>query len=228
MLSQSIVNEEQLCEAEALLANLKNRWNLVHRYDAEIELLLDDEDELSSEIDSSALFDEKASIAIARLESTAKNPNKQLQNLLKKALKSCNKIVIWHDLVNNSLSSHKSNGNRNCSPDVFIKILEPFGEQITAIIYNQRIGTPNIHKKLVEASYITISPKQHLLSNRKRRSAEFSQELWKMHPLERIELHILQIILHHQNNLHRLLKRNRSKSKKNLSQKRRKRLAKKK
>ena len=69
MLSQSIVNEEQLCEAEALLANLKNRWNLVHRYDAEIELLIDDEDELSSEIDSSALFDERASIALARLES---------------------------------------------------------------------------------------------------------------------------------------------------------------
>ena len=69
MLSQSIVNDEQLCEAEALSANLKNRWNLVHRYDAEIELLIDDEDDLSSEIDSSALFDEKASIAIVRLES---------------------------------------------------------------------------------------------------------------------------------------------------------------
>ena len=56
MLSQSIVNEEQLCEAEAPLANLKNRCNLVHRYDAEIELLIDDEDELSSAIDSSAIF----------------------------------------------------------------------------------------------------------------------------------------------------------------------------
>ena len=69
MLSQSIVNEEQHCEAEALLAILRNRWNLVPRYDAEIELLIDNEDELSSEIDSSATFDEKASIAIARLES---------------------------------------------------------------------------------------------------------------------------------------------------------------
>ena len=28
MLSRSIVNEEQLCEAEALLANLKNRWKI--------------------------------------------------------------------------------------------------------------------------------------------------------------------------------------------------------
>ena len=159
---------------------------------------------------------------------TAKNPNKQLQNLLKKGLKRCKKIVVLHDPVNNSLSSHRSNSNQNCSLDVFIKILELFREQITASIYNQRIGTPNIHKKLVQALYITISPKQHLLSNRKKRSTAFSLKLWKLHPLERIELHILQIILHHQNNLQSLLRRNRSKSKKNLSQKRRKRLAKKK
>ena len=69
MLSQLIVNEEQLCEAEVLLPNLKHRCNFVHRYDAEIELLIDGEDELSSEIDSSAIIDGKASIAIARLES---------------------------------------------------------------------------------------------------------------------------------------------------------------
>ena len=69
MLSPSIVNEEQLCEAEALLASIKNRWKIVHRYNAEIKLLIDDEDELSSELDSNAIFDEKASIAIAGLES---------------------------------------------------------------------------------------------------------------------------------------------------------------
>ena len=143
-----------------------------------------------------------------RFHPTPKNPYKQLQHLLRKGLKSCKKIVIWHVLVNNSLSSHRSNSNQNCPPDVFLKLLEPFRHQISVIIYNQRIGTPNIHKKLVEASYLTISPKQHLLSNRKKRSAEFSQELRKLHPLERSELHILQIILHSQNNLPRLLRRN--------------------
>ena len=56
MLSQAIVNE---CEADSLLTNLKNRWNLEHRYDAEIELLIDDGDELSFETDSSAISDKK-------------------------------------------------------------------------------------------------------------------------------------------------------------------------
>ena len=40
-------------------------------------LLIDDEDELSSEIDSSAIFDEKASIASARLESLINTYNQK-------------------------------------------------------------------------------------------------------------------------------------------------------
>ena len=90
---------------------------------------------------------------------TAINPNKQLPNLLKKGLKGCKKIVVWHDIVNNSLSSHRSNGNRNCPSDVFLEVLEPFRNQTSEIIYNQRIGNPDMHKKLVEASYNTIERK---------------------------------------------------------------------
>ena len=78
---------------------------------------------------------------------TAKNPNKQLQNLLKKGLKSCKKIVIWHDLVNNSLSSHRSNGNRNCSPDVFIKILEPFFENKSLLLFTFKELEPRTSTK---------------------------------------------------------------------------------
>ena len=84
----------------------------------------------------------------------------------KNGLKGWKKIVIWHDLLNNSLSSHRRNRNRNCSLDVFF--LEPCRNQISAIIYNQKIRTPNIHKKLVQAWYITINPKRYLLSNRKK------------------------------------------------------------
>ena len=76
-----------------------------------------------------------------------------------------------------------------------------------------------------------VPQKRHHMGNLaplvpQKRSVEFSQELWKLHPLVRIELHILQIIIHHQNNLPKQLRRNRSKPKKNLSQKRRKQLAK--
>ena len=69
MLLRSIVNEEQLCEADTLLIIIKSQWNLVHRYDAEIEFLIDDKDELSTVFDSNGTFDGKTSFAIARLES---------------------------------------------------------------------------------------------------------------------------------------------------------------
>ena len=65
MLSRSIPIAEQLCEAEALLANLKNLLELSSADDAEITLLIEVEDDLSAEIESNPTFDEKASISIA-------------------------------------------------------------------------------------------------------------------------------------------------------------------
>ena len=56
-------------EAEAFSANLQNPWNSVLQYDAEIELLIEDEDDLSAENESNGTFDEKASIPMVRSES---------------------------------------------------------------------------------------------------------------------------------------------------------------
>ena len=51
---------------------------MVHRYDAEIELLIDDETDLIAEIEANAVFDEKANVSIARVESLI-NTYKQKQ-----------------------------------------------------------------------------------------------------------------------------------------------------
>ena len=50
-----------------MLSTLKSKSQIVHRYDAEIELLIEDENELATEIETN-LFDEKVSVAIARFE----------------------------------------------------------------------------------------------------------------------------------------------------------------
>ena len=157
------------------------------------------------------------------LHPTAKNPLKKLHLLLRTSLKERKNILLWHDLINNSLSAHDSNGNTTSSPETLIRTLESFRNQVCGILYNQRIGTPNIQKDLVCANYLTINAKRHLLSNRKRKNPHINQDLWKIHPSERLELHLLQIILKHEKNLVRLITKNRSKRKKNLSQKRRKR-----
>lgn len=161
------------------------------------------------------------------LHPTAKDPKKQLQYLLKTSLKNRNNIVIWHDLLNNSLSPHRSNGNQRSTPEKVLEILKPFRKQVTALVYNQRIGTPFIQNHLITARFLTINPRQHLLSNRKKKNQKISQELLQLHPKEFIELHLLQIILRHERNLGQLLRRNRSKVRKNLSQRRRKKQQKK-
>ena len=79
------------------------------------------------------------------LHPTAKNPEKQLQHLLETSLQNLTNIVIWH-VLNNSLSPHKSSGNQRSTPDKLLEVLEPFRKQVSALVYNQRIGTPFIQK----------------------------------------------------------------------------------
>ena len=43
------------------------------------------------------------------LNNRAKNPQKIVQNLLQNDFAEKTEIVIWHDVLNNSLSKHKSN-----------------------------------------------------------------------------------------------------------------------
>ena len=60
------------------------------------------------------------------LQPTAKNPKKQLEHLLETSLENRTNIVIWHDLLNNSLSPHKSNGNQRSTPEKLLEIHERF------------------------------------------------------------------------------------------------------
>ena len=99
------------------------------------------------------------------LRPTAKNPQKQLQHLLKTSLQNRSNIVIWDDLLNNSLSLHKNNGNQRSTPETLLEILVLFRKQVTGLVYNQRIRTPFIQKYVVTAKFLTINPRQHFLSN---------------------------------------------------------------
>ena len=46
------------------------------------------------------------------LNPNTKNPQKIVQNLLSKDLAEKTDIVIWHDVLNNSISKHESNNFR--------------------------------------------------------------------------------------------------------------------
>ena len=44
------------------------------------------------------------------------------------------RLVIWHDVVNNSLSRHRSNNNKPLTTSQLIEVLEKYQERIEAIV----------------------------------------------------------------------------------------------
>ena len=43
------------------------------------------------------------------------------------------RLLLWHDVVNNSLSRHRSNNNKPLTPSQLIAVLEEYQERIEAI-----------------------------------------------------------------------------------------------
>ena len=66
------------------------------------------------------------------------------------------RLVIWHDVVNNSLSRHRSNNNKPLTPSQLISVLENYQERIEAIVYCPREGTPDIYDQLKRSTLVTI------------------------------------------------------------------------
>ena len=66
------------------------------------------------------------------------------------------RLVIWHDVVNNSLSCHCSNNNKPLTSSQLIAVLEKYQERIEAIVYCPRKGTPDIYNQLKCSTLVTI------------------------------------------------------------------------
>ena len=61
-----------------MLLTLKSKSQIVHRYDVESELLIEDENNLATEIETNFLFDENVTVAIARCEALIANYKKNM------------------------------------------------------------------------------------------------------------------------------------------------------
>ena len=147
-------------------------------------------------------------------------PAKKLQNLLKGgSLSTKGDLVLWHDLINNTLSPHRSNGNKACPIEDLLHILARYKNKISAIVYTRRGGLPNVLKTLFRSKILVIDVEKYLLSPRKRKNPLFRKQLTRLHPSHQLELKLLLTVLRHQDNLKGLLK-NRSNTRRP-SQKRR-------
>ena len=150
----------------------------------------------------------------------ANNRQKTVQYLLSHSPKCMveRNFIIWHDVINNSLSKHRSNNDNPLTPESLIKILEEYKNKISAIIYVHRQNTPNIYGRLVETGILTINVTKHLISKRKASNKELIRKLKLIHPPAFLEIKNLRIIRCYFPNLSELI--NKVKSRRPSSRKR--------
>ena len=72
-LTTVIATPNQIVEAEALLKTLHGKIQVIHWYDAEIELLLEDDDQLSQDMELSTQFHYNAYVTAPRLSALIDN-----------------------------------------------------------------------------------------------------------------------------------------------------------
>ena len=154
------------------------------------------------------------------IQNSAKFRHKTLQHQLRLAVRfpsqtttqPCRpKIIIWHDVINNSLTPHSSNFNSPLSPTALIQELRALPCDIAAIIYCQRTGSPDIYQ-LLNQSFLVISPVRHLLSHRKQHTPNLIRQYRVLHLAAHLELKIYFLLSHH---LHQLTSLTRKKSRLN-------------
>ena len=124
------------------------------------------------------------------------NPLKNLQKLLpKRILAKKQNLVIWHDIINNTLSVHWKNQTPPLSPQDLVKLLDNYRNRISAIIYCQRLGTPDAYRQLKTSGIPIINLKKNLVSKRQQRDSDRLIKLSFLHQPSGIEIaeHYLQI-----------------------------------
>ena len=151
-------------------------------------------------------FNEKIfSIPGLRLSPYTKNPGQIVQILLSKDLDEKNDIVIWHDVLNNSISKHESNNYRALTVLQSLEILKSIEDKLRALVYCHRFPTPNVYQNLKDLEKSTNNKVfkivEHFISPRKKKDPEDLTTLKALHQSTEIELKHVNFILRKESEL---------------------------
>ena len=132
-----------------------------------------------------------------------RNPDKTkvLQHLLDNGggLASRRNILIWHDVINNTLTPHREISA--CPVSELVEILNKYKSRIAAIVYIKRFGSPDALTQLRTTGIIVIDAFRQLISHRNRKNHSLVSDLQRLHPQIRSEARILFVIWKRQSNL---------------------------
>ena len=143
-----------------------------------------------------------------------------VQNLLSGELAETENLIIWHDVISNSLTKHENNFDTSLSPSELIKQILEFKKRISCIVYAHKKGTEDIFDQLIETGILVLHVVDNLSSKRNARLPDYNRELAKLHPNSEVELGLLRVVEDNLQDLRALTKKSRSKRSKPSKEKR--------
>ena len=118
----------------------------------------------------------------------AVNERKTVQYQLDNVFRHKTDVIIWHDSINNSLISHRTNKFRALAYSELSKVLESYQARLKAIVYCPQNGAPNIFGFLKQTNVLTIHVLIDLVSKRKQKDPKLGKEYYQLHQKVNLEL----------------------------------------
>ena len=70
-------------------------------------------------------------------------------------------ILIWHDVINISLSKHRSNNNNPLTRESIIEVLKEYNNHYLPLFTYTVKRNPNVYRRLNDTEIITIDVTEH-------------------------------------------------------------------
>ena len=132
-----------------------------------------------------------------KLYVTLLNRGKNLRRLLEDSPLKEKKVVFWHYVVNNTISSHRTNNYCPAGVEELTNYLKSKKQQILAIVYCRKKGTPDLFSQLLGTGVLSNPAKKRLLSKSKQSDPEQLKEYLKQHQSAELELKSLRLVVAH-------------------------------
>ena len=145
------------------------------------------------------------------LHPNAKDKYKIVQNRLR-YVENNTKIILWHDIINNTVTSPKSDNRTSLNSDQLKVEIERLQRKVdkVGIVYYVREGTPDVYNKLEETEIPVLHIVKNLLSRRKQKDKKVLKKYSKLHLDRFLELKTLFSIVRNNGDLKQICKKKNS------------------
>ena len=133
------------------------------------------------------------------------NKSKDVYNYLKSEELKDTRIILWHDLINKTITPLKSNNYQPQSVNQLVASLRSL-TNLCGIVYCQRTGSPNIFEDLRTLDCPLIQVTTDILSKSEQRSEVLVEKYKALHQSSDLELRSLSVVSHYYPNLRKILK----------------------